>query len=134
MSESSVLMQYVVFQRNQEPTGFRILPDGKVQRCVNNGLPSATERLDMDKDLTWQDESNLSEIHLATVQDAIRASGIFEMEPRLLINYCKDDPGTGIWTVNLDDQSARVVVFDPRPKRNAALDVLLQTVNAVMVP
>jgi hypothetical protein len=50
----------------------------------------------------------------------------------MLINYCKEDPGTAIWTVNVDGQTARVVVFDPRPRRNEALDMLSKQINDII--
>jgi hypothetical protein len=51
---------------------------------------------------------------------------------KLLINYCKEDPGTGLWLVNLDGQTARVVVYDPRPKRDAGLDALLKAADSLL--
>ena len=134
MTESGVLVQYVVQQRTQSPIGLRIWSDGKVQRCGNNAPPGATERLDIDRELMWQDEPPLDKVSLTAIRDAIQVSGIFEMEPRLLINYCKDDPGAAIWNVLLDGRMAHVVMYDPKPNRSVALDTLMQAINAVLVP
>ncbi len=58
-------------------------------------------------------------------------SGFFELQPVLLINYCKEDPGKAIWTVTPDGQTARVVVFDPRPRRSTAIDLLNQAIDRI---
>jgi len=132
--ESTILIQYVVNERAAKPTGFRVWSDGRAQRCAeSNSQPGPTERLDLDRDLTWTDSGQFDSAQLDAIRRAIRSSGIFDLPPRLLINYCKEDPGTGIWTVNLDGQTARIVVYDPRPKRNTELDGLLQAISAIKV-
>ena len=124
MSERVVLIQQVTNQRTHPPTGFRIWSDGLVQRAADNPPPTETERLDVDRELKWRDETQLNDTQLQAIREAIQQVSFFDLPPRLLINYCKEDPGAAIWTVNLDGQSARVVVFDPRPKRRVELDRL----------
>jgi hypothetical protein len=126
----SVLIQHVTHQRTERPTGQRVWSDGLVQRVANdNPLPSLTESLERDKDLNWEDEHQINETQVDAIRHTIRTSGFLELPPRLTINYCKEDPGTTIWTVNLDGQTVRVVVYDPRPKRNPAIDLLIQTLK-----
>jgi hypothetical protein len=135
MAERNVLLQYVINQRSEPPRGLRIWSDGTVQRPADdNALPTATEPLEKDRLLNWIDTQVLTGEQIETIRAAIRLSGIFDLPPRLLINYCKEDPGTAIWTVNLDGQSARVVVYDPRPRRSAEIDQLNQAINAVLTP
>ena len=63
----------------------------------------------------------------------IQESGFFELEARLLINYCKEDPGVGIWEIELNGQRHRVVVFDPRPRRSPVIDSLLKALDQAAV-
>ena len=121
----TLLIQQVVNQREERPKGWRIWTDGLLQRTSDdNPLPGPTDRLDVDRELAWVDVRQLDESQLAAVRTAVEQAKFFDLPPRLTINYCKEDPGAAIWTVNLDGNSARVVVYDPRPKRNAALDAL----------
>ncbi|GAB4546348.1 MAG: hypothetical protein OHK0023_05810 [Anaerolineae bacterium] len=131
---TDILVQYVVNERNAVPRGLRIDRDGTAYRpAPNNPPPERTARLDRARtDLQWQAVKRLEPATLDSVMAALRAADFFALPPQLLINYCKDDPPAGIWQVSLDGQSAQVVVFDPRPKRNAALDVLLATLEAVL--
>ncbi len=131
MAERTVLVQVVTIQRAERPTGLRIWSDGIVQRGVGE-LPGPTELLEKDRTLDWTDVQPLNGDQLAEIRSAIGQSGIFDLEPRLLINYCKEDPGVAIWTVNLDGQTARVAVYDPRPRRSAQLDRLTQAINGVL--
>src|SRR5262245_540003 len=122
MAERTVLLQYVINQRNEAPRGLRIWSDGAVQRTADdNPPPTATEMLEKDRALNWVDSQALTGEQVETIRQAIRNSGIFDLPPRLLINYCKEDPGTAIWSVNVDGQTARVVVYDPRPRRSAEI-------------
>ena len=133
MAERTILLQYVINQRSEPPRGLRIWSDGAVQRPADdNPLPTATELLEKDRALNWIDTQVLVGEQIETIREAIRSSGIFDLPPRLLINYCKEDPGTAIWSVHLDGQSARVVVYDPRPRRSAEIDQLFQAINAVL--
>jgi hypothetical protein len=129
---SEILVQYVVNQRGELPKGWRVLSNGQAQKIsANNPLPSPTERLDVPREVLWQDWGLLLEPALAALQAALRTSGILALPAKLLINYCKEDPGAGLWLVNLDGQSARIVVYDPRPKRDAGLDALLKVADSL---
>ncbi len=133
MAERAVLLQYVTNQRTERPGGRRIWSDGLVQRCAeDNPLPGPTERLDLDRDLRWQDERRLTPDQVGAIRSAIHDIGFFDLPPRLLINYCKEDPGATIWTVNLDGRTGRVVAYDPRPKRSPELDRLTAILNDVL--
>ncbi|MCC7449977.1 MAG: hypothetical protein IT324_21345 [Anaerolineae bacterium] len=133
MTERMVLVQCVITQRTERPAGFRIWTDGLVQRpAPDNSLPNATERLDLDRSLAWQDERRLSAAQINTIRETIHQIQFFDLPPRLLINYCKEDPGTAIWTVNVDGQTGRVVVFDPRPRRSEALDMLSKHISDII--
>ena len=128
-----IVLQYVIVQRDQRPSGRRVLADGKLQHvATENPLPTPTERLDLDRVLTWQDERVLAAESIQAIRQAVLDSGFFDLEPRLLINYCKEDPPAAIWTVNVEGRQARVVVFDPRPKRSAAIDKLNETLKAIL--
>src|SRR5258707_14253865 len=106
MPERSLLIQYVTYQRSEPPAGLRIWTSGLLQRVSpDNPLPGPTESLERDRDLKWQDESQLTADQLEIIKAAIRQNKFFALESRLLINYCKEDPGTMIWTVNLDGQT-----------------------------
>lgn len=134
MPERDILIQYVINRRNERPSGLRIWLDGLVQRCAADNSPlGMTDLLERDRDLQWQDEKQLSVEQVDAIRVAIQDSGFFDLPPRLLINYCTEDPGTAIWTVNLDGQTARVVVYDPRPKRSTEIDRLLAELNAVVM-
>ena len=133
MTELVVLIQYVLQQRAEPPIGFRIWSDGRAQHCANTSLLDISERLDIDRELIWRDDPQLDAAHLQTIRDAIRSSGIFDLEPRLLINYCKDDPGAAIWSVKLNGRTAHIVVYDPKPRRSAELDSLLNAINAALL-
>jgi|GEM_PF-6605875 hypothetical protein len=133
MSDRIIVLQKVISQRTQPPVGLRIWSDGLVQRpAADNPLPAATERLDKDRDLRWEDDRRLSRSQIEAVQEAIRQVGFFALPPVMLINYCKEDPGTAIWTANVDGQTARVVVFDPRPRRSAELDRLSAVLDEIL--
>src|SRR5262245_56991281 len=128
MLERNLLIQYVTHQRAERPIGLRVWADGLVETVApDNLLPGPTESLERDRDLKWQAKQTLFAQQVEAIKTAIRENKFFELEPRLLINYCKEDPSTMIWTVNLDGQSWRVVVFDPRPRRHPQLDRLSQT-------
>ena len=131
MAERTVLVQVVTIQRAQRPTGLRIWSDGTVQHGIGE-QPGPTELLEKDRVLEWIDTGILNSDQLAMIREAIGQSGIFGLEPRLLINYCKEDPGVAIWTVNLDGQTARVAVYDPRQRRSPELDRLWQAINSVL--
>lgn len=130
-----MLLQYVIIQRDQAPEGRRVWTDGHYERTSpGNALPTAVELLDKDRLLDWQPQGNLSPEQLERLQMAIRASGFFQLQPKLLINYCKEDPGVAIWTVALDGQEARVVLYDPRPRRSAQIDSLLGVLADLIGP
>jgi hypothetical protein len=124
MSDTKPLLQCVVNQRDQAPTGWRILPDGVVQHAVDNPPPGPDDSLASDRALNWQTRRQLDAAEIASVKTAVLESGFFDLLPKLLINYCKEDPGTAIWTAHIDGREARVVLFDPRPRRSAELDKL----------
>lgn len=133
MSERSVLLQQVIYQRTEPPKGFRIWSDGSVQRCAeSNALPSPTERLDKDRTLIWEDDCLLATEQLEMLQTSIRDSGFLDLPPALLLNYCTEDPGTAIWQASIDGQSVHVVVWDPRPRRSSEIDKLIATVNSLL--
>ncbi len=133
MTDPQIVLQYVIMQRDQHPTGRRVLADGKVQRTTaDNALPTPDDRLDLDRALTWEDEQLLPSEKLQAIRQAVLDSDFFDLPARLLINYCKEDPGTAIWTANVADRQARVVVFDPRPKRSAEIDRLLAALNSIL--
>ncbi len=133
MSERIVIIQCVINQRGERPTGQRIWSDGWVQRCADDApLPGPTDRLDRDRDLPWQDVGQLTSAELETVRQIVLESGLFELPPTLLINYCKEDPGTAIWTANVEGHTAHVVVFDPRPRRDPVIDRLTSALNGVL--
>lgn len=131
MLERTVLVQLVTIQRAERPTGLRVWSDGVVQRGIGE-QPGPTELLEKDRPLDWTDTQILNAEKMDAIRNAIGQSGFFNLEPRLLINYCKEDPGVAIWTVNLDGQTARVVVYDPKPRRSPELDRLLQAINGVL--
>jgi len=133
MPENIAILQRIINQHNERPDGLRIWSDGLVQRGADdNPPPGLTERLDKDREIKWQDVRQLTVVQVDAVRAAIRSSGIFHLEPILLINYCKEDPGTAIWTVDVDGESTRVVLWDPRPTRSAALDTLTQAIDKVL--
>jgi hypothetical protein len=133
MSERSVLLQRITNQRGERPDGLRIWSDGMVQRVSeDNPPPDATERLDVDRELKWQDERHLDPEQVDAIRAAIQDSGFFDLPPRLLINYCKDDPGAAIWTVNLNGRTAHVVLYDPRPRRSPVLDRLSANLDTLL--
>ena len=132
MSEPDILIQYVTIERSQHPTGRRVLSDGTLQRITNdNPVPGPDERLDHDRALNWTAERRLAPDAIQAIKKAINESGIFELPPRLLINYCKEDPGVAIWTVTVEGHHVRVVLYDPKPKRSAELDRLLLALNLI---
>jgi len=121
----AILIQYVIVQRDQVPTGQRILTDGHFERTtVGNDRPTPIEPLDRDRVLNWQSEGVITAAQMETIKAKIHESGFFNLQPKLLINYCKEDPGVGIWTVNVDGRQMRVVVYDPKPKRAIEIDIL----------
>ena len=125
MSERNIVLQRVIHQRAVPPAGLRFWSDGLVQRSADdNPLPGPDDRLDKDRDLSWTDAQQLTDEQVLSLKEAIRQANFFDLPPVMLINYCKEDPGTAIWTVNLDGHNGRVVVFDPRPRRSAELDSL----------
>lgn len=132
---AEIVLQYVVNQRTERPAGLRILSDGLVQRpSPDNPLPGPTERLDRDRDIAWLDDRRLTAEQLDAVYSAVRAAKFPDLLPRMLINYCKEDPGAAIWDVEIDGQHWRVVVYDPRPRRSAELDALLDSLRALVGP
>lgn len=128
------LVEYVIQQRGVPPQGFRLLSDGTLLRLApDNAPPTPTARLDQDRaDLVWQAAGTLRPEALDQARAALQAADLFSLPPVLLINYCKDDPPTGIWQVCLAGQAARIVVFDPRPKREARLDALLAALEPLL--
>jgi len=131
---SQVVLQYIINQRGEVPTGQRVLDDGTVQRVsASNPMPGETERLDLDRELAWEPVGHLSAEQVNAISSAVADGGFFDLEPKLLINYCKEDPGTGIWTANVGGRSYRVVVFDPRPRRSAVIDSLLELLKGLPI-
>ena len=129
--DRSILIQCVTIQRDQIPGGWRVLIDGRYERTsADNALPTPTEPLDRDRILSWQPAGMLSVDQVQAIQSAILESGFFNLQPKLLINYCKEDPGVAIWHVAIGEQQARVVVYDPRPKRALELDNLRAALSA----
>ncbi len=125
MPEAEILIQFVTVQRTERPVGQRILQDGRLQRTADdNALPNATEALEKDRDLRWIDIRVLTALQIQAVKDAVVGCGFFDLPARLLINYCKEDPGTQIWTANIDGRKARVVIYDPKPHRSPEVDRL----------
>ena len=125
MSDRTILLQQVIYQRNNPPAGFRIWSDGTFERpAADNPLPDPTERLDRDRDLCWESAFHLSAGQLEALRETIRASGFLTLPSALLINYCKEDPPVAIWVASLDGQTVRVVLWDPRPRRSAEIDRL----------
>ncbi len=133
MSEATLILQYTNTQREERPKGFRLWSDGRVQRASEaNPLPSRTERIDVERQIEWTDARTLEASQLEQCLNAIRQANFSAMSPKMLINYCKEDPGAGLWIVNLDGQHWRVLVYDPRPKRSAELDALLATIEPLV--
>jgi hypothetical protein len=133
MTERSVLLQQIVYQRTERPKGFRIWSDGTVQRCAeDNALPEPNERLDRERAVKWEDDRILTPEQLDEIRNSIRQSGILNLPPALTINYCKEDPGAAHWLATVDDQTVRVVLWDPKPRRSPEIDQLIATVNAVL--
>ncbi len=57
MPDRVLLIQYVTHQRTETPCGTRIWTDGFVQKVTSdNSRPDATELLERDRDLKWQDD------------------------------------------------------------------------------
>jgi hypothetical protein len=128
-----VLIQYLLQQRGERPTGFRIWPDGRVEHCAaTNPVPTPTARLDHEPELIWQESGRLDTAQLGAVKEAIRQAKLEALPPRLLINYCKEDPGAALWTFNLDGQSGQITVYDPHPKRHPQLDTLLAQLQTMV--
>ncbi len=130
MTDPKPLLQCVVNQRDQAPTGWRILHDGVLQHAAENPPPAPDDPLANDRALHWRMVRQLDSAAIAAVKEAVVACGFFDLQPKLLINYCKEDPGTAIWTADIDGREARVVVFDPRPRRSVEIDKL----SAVLAP
>jgi hypothetical protein len=130
---SEILLQYVTIERTIPAQGRRILQDGTLQTpSPENPLPGVSDLLEKDRPLTWVDLRQLSPEELDMIREAIRKSGIFGLPARILINYCKEDPGTQIWTIDLDGQNHRVVLYDPRPRRAAEIDALLAALAPIV--
>lgn len=130
---SQVILQYVINQRGEVPTGQRVLDDGTVQRvAASSPKPGETERLDLDRELSWEAIGQISAEQVSAISSAVTDGGFFDLEPKLLINYCKEDPGTGIWTANVGGRSYRVVVFDPRPRRSPVIDKLVELLKGLL--
>ncbi len=133
MTDTDVLIQYVIVQRKERPMGKRVLQNGTIQRTSpDNALPDPDELLERDRVLNWQDAGHLAPDQLQAIKAAIVESGFFDLPARLLINYCKEDPGTAIWTANIDGRIGRVVLYDPRPRRSAELDKLLGLLTPIL--
>ena len=125
MSDRIIVLQRVIQHRSERPSGLRIWSDGLVERSSSENVPPGPDdRLDRDRELSWTDVQHLTDEQVAALKEVIRRANFFDLPPVLLINYCTEDPGTAIWTVTLDDSTWRVVVFDPRPRRSPALDIL----------
>ena len=134
MADRTILLQRITVQRTEPPDGLCIWSDGLVQVSADdNPLPGPTERLDLDRDLKWIDDQRLTSHDIDTIRTAIRNIGFFDLEPHLLINYCKEDPGAAIWTVNVGGETARVVLWDPRPTRSLELDSLTKVIDKVLM-
>jgi hypothetical protein len=130
---AEVFLEYVINERGQRPGGLRIMDDGEVlQPADSNSPPEPTARLDKDRSVAWETQRRLSAEELETLRTAVQNTKFFELPPQLLINYCKEDPGTAIWKINIGEQSLRVVVFDPRPKRSADIDSILAALKSVL--
>jgi hypothetical protein len=130
---ASVLLQYVIIQRTDPPVGLRILSDGRLERAAaDNPLPGPADRLEFDRPIAWELDRQLAESAIGALKAAVIESGFFNLEPRILINYCKEDPGVAIWNANVDGQSARVVLYDPRPRRSAEIDRLLKAIDTIV--
>jgi hypothetical protein len=133
MTERSILLQQIVFQRTERPSGFRIWSDGTVQRCADdNPLPEVTERLDRERPVKWEDDRTLTAEQVHELRNSIRQSGFLNLPPALTINYCKEDPGAAHWLATVDDQTVRVVLWDPKPRRSPEIDQLIAAVNMVL--
>lgn len=133
MPETDILIQYVTVQRTERPAGRRVLQNGTVQRTTDdNPLPGPDELLERDRSLIWQDVKRLTTEQVQLIKDAVTASGFFDLPARLLINYCKEDPGATIWTVDIDGRKGRVVLYDPKPRRSPELDKLLQLITPIL--
>jgi hypothetical protein len=129
----NVLLQAVVHQRGMQPTGQRILTDGTLQvTTADNPMPGPDDLLEKDRSLSWETVRQLSNADVQALEAAIRQSGVLDLPPRILINYCKEDPGTQILTINLGDHKHRVVLYDPKPRRSVEIDALLRVLNAVI--
>lgn len=124
-----IIIQVVTHQRGEAPNGLRVLADGAVQQpppnAPENAAPAPTARLDHDRPLVWQTLKTLDADALNAVIMAVRAANFAALPTQMLINYCKEDPGTAIWQAAIDGETYRVVVWDPRPRRSAALDTLM---------
>jgi len=132
MSEPDVLIQYVTIERSHLPTGRRVFADGTLQRtAADNPFPGPDDVLDRDRALNWTTERRLAPAAIQSIKKAINESGLFELPPRLLINYCKEVPAVAIWTANVDNRHTRGVVYDPKPRRSAELDRLLLALNLI---
>ncbi len=128
-----VLIQYVLQQRGERPVGFRIWPDGRTEQCAaTNSTPDPSARLDREPELTWQPGGSLDRAQLEALRAAIREAKLSALPSKLLINYCKDDPGSAIWTFNLDGEAGQITVYDPHPKRYPQLDMLLAQLQAMV--
>jgi len=130
---TELLLQYVTIERTIPPQGRRILQDGTLQTTApDNSLPGVSDFLEKDRPLQWIDVRKLSAEEVETIKESIRKSGIFDLPSRILINYCKEDPGTQIWTIDLDGQIHRVVLYDPKPRRAAEIDTLLAALAPIV--
>jgi hypothetical protein len=124
--EPEIIMQVVVNERGERPNGLRILADGAVQQPTPDTPPIAGgERLDREGKIAWHTLKIIDSAALDRVRDAVRAADFAALPPQMLINYCKEDPGTAIWHVHIDGAHWRVLVWDPRPRRSPALDRLM---------
>jgi hypothetical protein len=133
MADRTLLIQYTVNQRKERPAGLRVWSDGVLQRpAEDNPPPTEAERLDVDREIRWTDIRTLTVDQVTAIQVAILSIGFFDLPARLLINYCKEDPGTAIWTAYVEGRCGRVVVFDPRPKRSPELDTFSAQLNEII--
>jgi len=130
---TSVILEYYVNERDVSPKGIRVYEDGRVERPAPDAPPPApTERLDRGREVPWVAARQLSETDLNSLKKAVRESGFFALEGSLLINYCKDDPPAALWLAALEGETHRVVLWDPRPGRNAVIDGLLRALETTL--
>jgi len=133
MSDALVMLEYLIVQRGVRPSGQRILSDGTLLKPADDTpLPGEDDLLEKDRPLRWVEVRKLSTEAVEHLSQTVVSAGFFDLEKRLLINYCKEDPGVAIWVAQVGDQKARVVLYDPKPKRNATIDQIEAALKSVL--